>query len=284
MDMSSFIYIADTHIGTEKMGYFQQPPYEGKLRELLDALHLWISENGEIDYVLHGGDMIDSTSEKNIELAADMFSVFDVPVKLCLGNHDLTEKNSVELWMKHAPSFFENGSPYYTLQDQLYTLHIAPNNWSEKTLYWDVEQDANFAESEMKTLHSELLKNSAATQILLTHSPIFGLPQAQTGFDVPYHSGNASFLKQITALANAHDSLKIVLGAHTHMNMSIEYNKTRYLTVSSLTEAPFEFKYFKFIDDSLSMQTISLSKYIDFEFDYDFAKNYVQGRAIDRSF
>ena len=284
MNNSSFIYIADTHVGTDKMEYFQQPPYENRLRDLLNALHLWISERGDVDFIIHGGDMVDFCTKDNIKQAMDMFSVFDVPVKLCLGNHDLTTKNSVELWMKYAPCFFENNSPYFALQATLYTLHLVPNNWDEVPLFWGLKQDASIAENEIHSLNINIEANRGTSQALVTHSPIFGRPPEQTGLDTPFHPGTESFRKQITSITDAHDSLKMVLSAHTHMNMNVLHNQTRYITVSSLTEAPFEFKYFRFIGNTWIMETYGLGDYIGFEFDYDVKKTYVQGRAIDRSF
>lgn len=280
----SFIYIADTHIGTDKMGYFQQTPYEKRLSELFNALNIWISENDDIDYIIHGGDMVNACTQDNIKLAVDMFSVFDIPVKLSLGNHDLTAKNSVELWLKHAPCFFENNSPYFILGSPLYTLHLAPNNWNDTPLFWESIQDSNYSDDTITLLHTNLEKHSNTAQILITHNPVFGVPPEQTTLDAPLHPGTELLTKQICSIADAHDSLKIILGAHTHMNMHVTHNQTRYVTVSSFPEAPFEFKHFKLNETGWRMKTHNLGKYIDFRFDYDFNKTYVQGRPADRSF
>ena len=56
------------------------------------------------------------------------------------------------------------------------------------------------------------------------------------------------------------------------------------LTVSSLTEAPFEYKLFDFSGSHLSMRTCSLGDRVPFPFRYDPERNFVQGEECDRSF
>jgi len=51
--------------------------------------------NDGIDFILHGGDMIDSTTEDHIVAATNAFDLA-VPVYLCLGNHDLTTPDAAE--------------------------------------------------------------------------------------------------------------------------------------------------------------------------------------------
>ena len=68
--MSRFIYIADTHVGTDKTGYKQQAKHPEMLPEIIAALRELICADGHIDFVLHGGDMIDETRSDTLTQAA----------------------------------------------------------------------------------------------------------------------------------------------------------------------------------------------------------------------
>jgi predicted MPP superfamily phosphohydrolase len=108
------------------MGYQQQKGYPDKLPAILAALSTYLSAREDIDFVLHGGDMIDVTTDDRIAAAARAFDL-SIPVYLCLGNHDLTAPDAVDRWLTLAPQFFPNGSPDYTIASDDCVLHIAPN-------------------------------------------------------------------------------------------------------------------------------------------------------------
>lgn len=133
-------------------------------------------------------------------------------------------------------------------------------------------------------LSRELITRSDLPHILLTHSPVYGLPEGQTGLPEPYHAPDASFTAEMTALATAHIDLKCILGAHNHMNMHVTHEGTEFVTVSSTVETPFEFKLFEVRPQRIEMSTISLSAALPFDGAYDVVKSFVQGREVDRSF
>ena len=124
MNMTRFVYLADTHIGAMPMGFQMQSGYPERIAEIVSALRDWIIDDGHIDFVLHGGDMVDSCSDTNIERAADVFNL-PVPVYLCLGNHDLTRPGAVETWMRLAPCFFPEGRAGYSLESDDYLFDKA---------------------------------------------------------------------------------------------------------------------------------------------------------------
>jgi len=75
-----------------------------------------------------------------------------------------------------------------------------------------------------------------------------------------------------------------VLGAHSHVNMSVETDGVQYVTASSLVESPFEFKLFEVGEGGLAMTTVSLFGRMGFDAVYDFDRTFVQGRERDRAF
>ena len=185
--MTRFIYIADTHLGTTRMAYQQQQGYPEKLKSILSELDAWIRKDGEVDFVLHGGDMINSATEANIREARDVFRL-SVPVYLCLGNHDLTAPDAVDMWLAEAPEFFPGKSPDYFLQFGSGFVHVIPNQWCEIPYYWSDKQEPYFLPHQIVSMDEILKKYPNAVHILATHSPVFGIPVEQTGFDDLLHS------------------------------------------------------------------------------------------------
>lgn len=281
--MTRFVYIADTHWGADSMGYQQQQGYPDKLPDILSALSEWLSARGDIDFILHGGDMIDFTTDDTITAAANAFGL-GIPVYLCLGNHDVTTPDAVERWLTLAPQLFPNGTPDYTIASDGCVLHVAPNQWCDDPYYWDSAQQPHLTPAQMTRLTRALNTRTDVPHLLLTHSPVYGLPVAQTGFSEPYHAPAAAFTAQIRGLAAHNGTLTSVLGAHNHMNMRIHQAGVDFVTVSALVETPFEFKLFEVTPRRMAMSTFSLSGALTFKGDYDAARSFVQGRDIDRSF
>jgi len=281
--MTRFIYIADTHLGADSMGYQQQKGYPEKLAEILAALQEYLDAKNNIDFGLHGGDMVDATTDNNIRAAVAAFDL-PIPVHLCLGNHDLTVPDALDRWLTLAPGFFcKNASPEYSIATKDCIVHVVPNHWQDRPYYWEDVQNTHHSKEQIAYLAQALNAAPDLPHIILTHSPVYGLPVEQTGFSEPYHSPNGSFTASVTALVARHANVTCVLGAHNHMNMRIARKGVEFVTVSSLVETPFEFKLFEVTPRSITMATISLSDSLGYG-EYDDARAFVQGRAVDRSF
>lgn len=281
--MSRFLFLADTHLGATQAGFQQQPKYPGRLSEIARALKNWILADGRIDFVLHGGDMIEVTDDASIRTAVDLFDL-PVPVYLCLGNHDLTAPDAMARWMELAPGFFPEMRPEFTISTDDCVIHVVPNHWDESRYQWRACQDVNLAPNQVAYLQRHLQVRSDRPHLLMTHSPVFAVPVEQTGLDEPFHPPPASFTETFTDLAATHPHLRCVLGAHNHVNMRVRQAGVDYVTVSSLIETPFEFKVFEVAPGSIAMETVSLADRLDFEGRYDPSMNFVQGRPEDRSF
>jgi DNA repair exonuclease SbcCD nuclease subunit len=282
--MTRFLYIADTHVGATRTGYQQQKGCPEKLPQILSALCEYLSSSGGVDFILHGGDMLDSATEDNIVAAANAFHLLPHPVYLCLGNHDLTTPDAVDLWLELAPQFFIGGATDYTVASEDCVIHVAPNQWGDVPFYWDRTQRPHLSPAQMEHLKRELSMGSDLPHIILTHSPVHGLPVEQTGFPEPYHCPDASFTAEIMTLAERHANIRCILGAHNHLNMRIDHGGVEFATVSSMVETPFEFKLFEVTPRRIEMTTFGLSSALDFDLAYDFGKSFVQGREVDRSF
>lgn len=281
--MTKFIYLADSHCGANPPGYQQQRARPERLPEVVEKLRNYIAEK-KIDFVLHGGDLIDFTSKENIRAGADLFGALDVPVYLCLGNHDLTTPDALQQWLQFAPQLFPSGEPEFSILRDDCNIHIVPNHWGDYGYYWNVDQCMSFDAAQMRFLDTALNANADRPHLLLTHGPTFGLSPQQTGFEEEYHTPNVEFTKTVTGLVERHPHLRCVLGAHNHLNMCVTQNKAHFVTTSAVVETPFEVKLFEASRQALSMKTVTLGNLMHEKSDYNFDKTFVQGRSVDRGF
>ena len=281
--MTKIVYICDTHIGFEEPGYFQQKPYPEKLEQLLKLLDQWIAEKGDINLIVHGGDMVDKATETNIRNAKEMFQL-SIPVSLCLGNHDLTSPNALGLWINEAPEFFSNSFATYSTHYDDCIIHIIPNQWCSTEYYWELEQDCHLTQTQTGLLEDALKEHPDKVHLLFTHSPVFGVPSEQTGFIEPFHEPGELFSNTITELVYHYPQIKGVFSGHNHINTHIGGNGAHYITASSFIEVPFEFKLIELDHELLKMTTITLGERMESYIEYDFSKTFVQGRALDREF
>ena len=281
--MTRFVYLVDTHVGAAPMEFQMQQGYPERLPELLDALSEWMVIRGDVDFVLHGGDLVDRASDANIARAAELFRL-DVPMYLCLGNHDVTRPDSVDAWRDAAPEFFPDGSPSYAIETGDCVVHVLPNQWQQTPYSWQDKQDPHFLGEQVAQLATGIATRPDATHLLATHSPVFGLPPEQTGKANPFHAPPQSFTTQVVDLMKQFPQVRCVLGAHNHMNMHVEEGGVDYVTVSAFVETPFEFKLFEVDGDSIAMSTVNLADRLDWRGEYNQDRAFVQGRPVDRGF
>jgi len=281
--MTRFLYVADTHLGAAPMGYTQQRGYPERLGEICRALVERVAAWGGVDFVLHGGDMVDAATDANIRAAAEVFDL-PVPVHLCLGNHDLTAPDAVERWFALAPEFFVGGEPEYDVAADDCIIHVVPNHWCETPYFWRDAQDVRFSAEQTERLSLALDASPELPHVILTHSPVYGLPPEQTGLAGPHHAPPPSFTAQVSDILAGHDCVRCVLGGHSHMNMRVAQDGVEFVTVSALVETPFEFKLFEISSEKMSMSTVSLGPSLDFDGEYNESRAFVQGRPVDRSF
>jgi len=282
--MTKFIFISDTHVGgAGHMSYTQQKSYVDKIETILRCLDNWIKEEGDIDFILHGGDMINDTAT-DINLAHDLFNL-SVPVYLCLGNHDLTVENGFELWLKNAPEFFLNKSPNFTIHSDNTLIHVIPNQWEvDKPYFWKRSLIPYYLPNQFETMHQKLREYPECIHFISTHTSILGIPSSQTGLHFPYFESGQLFTQQIMEILEKSPQIRGVFHGHTHLNAHINKNNVHFISASAFPESPFEYKVIEVTSSFLSMKTYNLIDKVDFKVEYNFNKTFVQGRSIDRGF
>lgn len=276
-----FIYITDTHIGAGDTGYIKQNRYTGNFPEIFYALYEKHIKDKDIDFVIHGGDAVDFPDESNIEKTLEMLD-FKIPVYLCVGNHDLWSADAKKLWLTKAERFFPNKNLSYVIRHSGYKIYVLPNQWCEHPYLWQKEFYPFFSQEQEDLVSYERSGELKGISILVTHNPVFGVSKEQTGFDEDYHVPPDVFREQVLALIEKDQDIRLVISGHNHINTRYKNGTSNFITASSLTEVPFEFKLFEIEGGYIKMNTISLMPDLTFKSVYDFNSTYVQGRGKDR--
>lgn len=279
--MTRFLFITDTHIGANPVGFHQQPSYPKKIAELLAGIKRLIDE-GDIDFVIHGGDMVDRCCPESIEEAKRLFN-FSVPVYLSLGNHDLDREDALQLWLKQAPEFFVGDSPQYSIRSGSCRVHVVPNQWEPDAEYvWKQAQEPYLAAEQLRRIERELQNDPEGIHILVIHNPIYGVSTEQTGLDHVIHDVPIQFRKRVLEMVRTYPQVKCVLSGHNHINTLVQTEEGIFVSGSSFVETPFEYKLIEATDDMIQIKTFSLNELSSFKPKYDAGRSFVQGREQDR--
>ena len=284
--MTRFVFLTDTHLGaTNGVGYTQQPRYADRLGELVALLDDWIAhqDGAGIDFVLHGGDMVDVVTDRTLAAARGTFDL-SVPLYLALGNHDLTAPDSAALWLSEAPLFFPAGQLAYSLSDADWMLHVLPTQWCEVPYTWADEQNPHFLPEQLASLEATLAHHPDLVHLVCAHAQVMPVPADQIGRPEPYHAPLRSYQDVVGKLIRRFPQVKAVIGGHNHINTHSFLGGAHVVTASAFTEAPFEFKVFEVSADHLSMETVPLMSRASSRADYNWDKAFVQGRHCDRAF
>lgn len=279
--MTKFVFLADTHVGGSRTGYFEQQNYPERLPELMRELASWIDEAGDIDFVVHGGDIVEEPTEELIASAADVFSQLPVSVYLCLGNHDMSDDKAVARWLDNASGFFPDRSFTYTLRRDDCLIHVLPTQWGVESYQGGGGVEPHLLPEQLRFLEEALELDSELPHIVVTHYPMSRIPLEQSGGVSlpPLSLASLELMKRVECGAG----VAMVMAGHSHVNTCVLHHSTYSVSSSSYVETPFEFKVVEVGAEGLSMKTISLASRIGFIGEYNFDKTFVQGRHIDRT-
>ena len=286
--MLKFAQISDTHIGLSNKTYNQafhlQSGYPDQLPQLFFALEELIQREG-IQFILHTGDVVHEYSPEALRQMQELFSIYSVPVYLCLGNHDLSEPKQIvdlkNVWTNSAPELFK-GDVDFSLNFDECSIHVLPNQWGADVYRWTDDQTASFTDAQKKLLEQGLSENTDRLHIIATHALATEIDSHQAGEGAHLHVPTQAFVDYFTDIKRRFPHLQAVVFGHTHMNIHTEQDGCHFVGASSFTEAPFDCKVYAIADNKLSMQTIAMGELIDFNWGYNFGATYVQGRGCDR--
>ncbi len=273
-----FLLISDTHIGNPRPGYHHQEPLS-EPGPLFHALGKFVREN-KVEFICHAGDIIDDGSREQMRLAAKLFGSLPCPTYAVTGNHDLMFPESAEWFPEELPALFPEGTTDYFLIREGIRFDFLTANWGHPPAFWDGEcLDSNFQQKQLDILNSG---PQNLPRIMITHSPVCGVPTDQTGFPEIYHAPPEQFEKTAFELAKQ-KNISLILGGHNHLNLCVTKDGISAVTVSAFREMPFECKLLEISEGKLSMQTCSLADFSGIRLPYNYNKMHIQGRYCDRS-
>ncbi|NOZ63638.1 MAG: hypothetical protein GXO71_01600 [Caldiserica bacterium] len=181
------------------------------------------------DVVVHTGDLTQNSSQEEMKKAAEILSSLKSPWYVLMGDHD----------------YDENQGKYY------YQFFKSRNNLAEIN-GWTLMTFSIYPSGEEWQFMKEGLKNENPT-ILFTHRLIYASPLTK---------GIAMLFRKVTLLSpqwknfayriQNNPQIKIVISGHAHSNFLWRKKGVYYITTSSLTEVPHQFRVIKIYPESVA--------------------------------
>jgi len=282
--MSRIIMLSDTHHGGGPEGYRMQACYIDRLPELLAALGDWLTETGGADLVLHGGDTVERSEPDLIGAAVAQLAVLPAPVRLALGNHDMTTPDALAVWQALGRELLPGGQTAYAMPLSDCTVHVLPTQWGARPYFWDGGPPrATFDPEDLAALAARLAAEPSRPQIVLCHAAPGGVPTAQTGRAEEGDPPPPEYRAQLLGLVERYPDLRLFLSGHSHVNALGRLGSAHWVTASSFSESPFEVKEIIIQDTGLNVRTVALHSRLGWHADYWWDAAYVQGRPCDRA-
>ena len=285
---SEFLYITDTHIGNDGSGWGHHPLRPDLIPRLINALEKWI-EKHPVNMVLHGGDMIDSGAAEQQMQAKEMWAQLSVPVRLCLGNHDVACEGAYNNWLSNVPELFLEGKADYFVECGKADVYVLACSWlnedGELSQWWnrDVQDRAGILPEQLAWLDGALSNRSDRPAIVALHCPLDPLPTALTGACEPIHVPQRSYVESMLSVINAHGNVKLVLGGHCHATCVTSYDERTHLTTAAFSEPPFQIRRISIDDEVIKVRTFSPVDHRQLEVTFRAERAWSAGRAGDTS-
>lgn len=277
-----FIIIADIHFGSPNdQGFFMQRKYTEKAGEILNALGQ-AAQDQKAEFIIHAGDLTFFGTAKEIREAAECCRSLPLPFYTVLGNHDCISEDFEELWLDHGAGLFPEKTLETTFIRGGLRFDLLTNSWGKDSPHYKTDERA-FTRLESRQFERLRSGDQNIPRIVVFHSQIRPAYPRQTGQPENIHSPANGFEKTGDRIIREFHPL-LIAGGHNHLNVLEKIDSTYAVTVSSLTEAPFEYKLLDYEDGRLSMKTCSLGDRVNFPFTCDPDRKFVQGEECDRAF
>lgn len=257
------LFVTDIHIGAAADGFQMQPRWVDAIPYLLDQ---FVQRARELqpDLIVIGGDSIEQGVPEQIEPAAAFMERLPGRTLVCLGNHDLTQPGSADLWRQRL-----SRSPRVTLADAMLQTPecdiIALNvNWLSENgrplLQWTAGQypQAAAGESQLAQLDQWLRQNGDRPAVLALHAQLNGVPPEKCGMPNAFEPPRAEFEQSLRRVIDAHPRLRLTLSGHCHAACAVRRGSRVELTGTSYTETPHQFQVIDVEAGRLNVRTESL--------------------------
>ena len=215
------------------------------------CLHHIQQHSPKVDLILNGGDIVfDMNKEKLSDIDAQwklMESIMknenDIPVKYCLGNHDVwwneDSKDQIFYGKKYSLDRLELEKPYYSFSQNGWKFIILDSTHQDIDDTWYI---GKLGDMQMEWLNSELKNTPKKTPILImSHIPILTsvlMIQDNVVNRWEFLGGDMhTDCAQLTDLFYAYPNVKLCLSGHIHMRDKVVYNDATYICDGAVSGA-----------------------------------------------
>lgn len=268
MSQHRFVYITDTHLGSNEHGHQMQPRYLGHDEKLFDGLARWLKQH-DVSFVIHGGDIVEHGTREEIEYASQLCDRLDVPVYVSLGNHDLMLSDSMDNWKNlgrtsHGPMLPE-GKDCFAIDVGPVVIVVITHHWhSELDHRWILEdgQDVRIGQRQEDTLLS-LLGDGNRPAIAATHMLLNPISAAQRNAEEPLYPPPPTYLESWQRIAAARPNLRLVLAGHNHTHTHFDHGNFISCSTASYAERPAQLRLVTIDDEKIHVETHTLAGALD---------------------
>ncbi|HAI10685.1 MAG TPA: hypothetical protein DCM28_03215, partial [Phycisphaerales bacterium] len=234
--MTTFCYLTDTHFGyTVNEGYSMQPRHPEPVDKVLAGFREWLSEN-PVDFVLHGGDLVEHGNAKLIKTFAEKFTSLPIPAYLCLGNHDLDSPESFELWQQHHMGLLPGDNPNFHVECEDVNLYVIAVSYAgaPQPYFWETAHIPVISDQQKQDLE-HYLAASTKPVILCTHVQVNAIPSSQTGLCGEVGEPDSKYQRYLIDLARRFPTLHLIMTGHNHVNTLARFGNLITMTTNALT-------------------------------------------------
>ena len=262
MDCFTILYLTDSHTGNDGAGWGHHPIRPDLIPQMTAALRQRMT-TCRVDMILHGGDITDSGSVEQQLQVRKLWSQLPVPIRLCLGNHDLDGEESPETWLTNVPEFFEDNDLDYMIECGPVDVYVLACGWLNdqdkitRCFNPGYSVQPGILPTQLDWLCGLLKSRSHRPAVMAIHAPLDPLPPALTGQEESIHLTPPSYTQPIINLLNRFPNVRLVLSGHCHATCLTRHGNRVHLTTSAFCEPPFQIRAITINKNVIRVRTIS---------------------------
>lgn len=268
MSALRFLFISDSHEGGYPQNACLHPRYTGdEYDQLWQRLGQWIADQ-QLDFVIHGGDIIDSGQKKEVIKAASRIKQnIPVPTYLCLGNHDLARHESIAYWKDHHQGLLPDSQTDYHWSHPQAAFYVMCAHWHPShDFYWEQGVGGSpiprLTPGQLEKLET-FLQATHKPVVLTVHAPVEAVQPAQTGKDAPWHPPHEPYRNAIYRLSKKYANLRLILSGHTHATNQAVYDGWAACNNAALNEAPAQARRITIDHQHITVETLAMADELD---------------------
>ncbi|GAB2701509.1 hypothetical protein GCM10027037_28460 [Mucilaginibacter koreensis] len=215
------------------------------------CLHHLQSQQPKVDFILNGGDVVFDMNKENLSAISQQWQLVhhtmqtecSLPVRYCLGNHDIwwyeNSKGQPTYGKQYAMNQLKLSNPYYSFTQNGWKFIVLDSVHLDVDGTWYI---GKLGDEQFAWLENELKQTNANMPVLvLSHIPILTATNliednvvnkwVMLGGDM--HTDTA----KIISLFYRHPNVKLCLSGHIHLREKLVYNNVTYLCNGAVSGA-----------------------------------------------